>query len=109
MTHLLYACILDEKLEKIEAQLIAECVAAFQSNQAKVPSLTEYTFPCIILNGLCPYFYQIKVTTELSELIKQGLYCSCYCKALQVLLFFRSSNLRPASHSKIDNGKISSE
>ncbi len=48
-------------MEDIEAQLLAEAVAAFQVNCNYIKTLVEQTFPCIILNGMCPYFYKVKV------------------------------------------------
>lgn len=62
-----------------EAQIIAEAIAAFQSNNRArdaigLPRLTEMVFPCITMIGTRPMFYQIPVTSALSEAVITAQY-----------------------------------
>ncbi|KAK0466984.1 uncharacterized protein EV420DRAFT_1260734, partial [Desarmillaria tabescens] len=63
-----------------EPQLIAEAIAAFQSNNARRTHVLGQnpipveTIPGITLKGSSPIFYKIPITTELAESVALGLY-----------------------------------
>ncbi|KXN65745.1 hypothetical protein CONCODRAFT_44302 [Conidiobolus coronatus NRRL 28638] len=63
-----------------EPQLVAEAIAAFQyNNKTRVKELqlspvSEYIFPCITLIGTVPTFYKIKVTIDLSNAVRYGIF-----------------------------------
>ena len=59
-----------------EPQLVTEAIAAFQTNNAiraikqRVDPLDSQVFPCIVMIGTFPWFYKIKVTTELDQCVQ---------------------------------------
>jgi hypothetical protein len=63
-----------------EPQLIAEAIAAFQYNNAKVVNdllldpLPSVSFAGITMTGTFPRFYKIKVTADLDYCVRHGLY-----------------------------------
>ncbi|KAF9487797.1 hypothetical protein BDN71DRAFT_578874 [Pleurotus eryngii] len=62
-----------------DAQLIAEAIAAFQSNnvrrrRAGLEELDSKIIPGIIMVGTAPSFFKIPVTEQLSECVAQGQY-----------------------------------
>jgi hypothetical protein len=62
-----------------EPQLIAEAIAAFQSNNQRLQSigrqpLAQKTIPCITMVGSTPTFYKITVTQDLIDAIQIGEY-----------------------------------
>ena len=63
-----------------EPQLVAEAIAAFQSNNAKrvndllLDPLPSMVFPGITMTGTFPRFYKIKVTADLDYCVRHGLY-----------------------------------
>ena len=64
-----------------EAQLIAEAIASFQSNNRQLsrlgqPILIQRTVPGIVLIGTTPTFYKIGVTTALIDAIETASYPS---------------------------------
>jgi len=65
-----------------EPQVIAEAIAAFQSNnriRARLgePQLNSMTIPCITMVGTRPIFYLVPVTRELSEAVATAQYPLC--------------------------------
>jgi hypothetical protein len=70
---------LQEKHADAQAQLIAEAIATFQSNNLKrrytgQPVVEEALIPGIIMIGTSPVFYKIPVTQELSNAVVSGIY-----------------------------------
>jgi hypothetical protein len=62
-----------------EPQVIAEAIAAFQSNNRArqdrhLHMLDKMTIPCIIMVGTLPTFYLVPVTEELSNAVSLGRY-----------------------------------
>jgi hypothetical protein len=63
-----------------EPQLIAEAIAAFQTNNRRrendlfLPPLAEQVFPGIAMIGTFPRFYKIRVTNALERCIRYGEY-----------------------------------
>jgi hypothetical protein len=63
-----------------EPQLIAEAIAAFQTNNTRrtrilgQDSIIHKVMPGITLKGTSPIFYKIPVTTELRQSVALGLY-----------------------------------
>ena len=62
-----------------EAQLIAEAIAAFQSNNkrrilAGLLPLKHHLIPGIVMIGTAPVFYKIRVTKELSDAVIYGTF-----------------------------------
>jgi hypothetical protein len=62
-----------------EPQLIAEAIAAFQYNNARLQSIQEHPFqemtiPGIIMIGSTPTFYKIKITQDLVDAIETSQY-----------------------------------
>lgn len=63
----------------VEAQVVAEAIAAFQFNNTKrgdsgLPFLNSMTIPCITMSGTRPTFYLVPVTQDLSNAVIQGHY-----------------------------------
>ncbi|KAF8332395.1 uncharacterized protein EI90DRAFT_3055506 [Cantharellus anzutake] len=73
-----------------EAQLIAEAIAAFDTNnkqrvRADLDSLDEKIMPGITMMGTAPTFYKIPVTNDLQQHVAQGTYppnptCVMFCQ-----------------------------
>ncbi|KAF8884118.1 hypothetical protein BD779DRAFT_1674210 [Infundibulicybe gibba] len=67
-------------LQDPEAQLIAEAIAAFQTNNKKrtdqlfLDPLEECIFPGITMFRTFPRFYKIRVTAELDQCVRHGTY-----------------------------------
>ncbi|KAF8799454.1 hypothetical protein BYT27DRAFT_7263917 [Phlegmacium glaucopus] len=64
-----------------EAQVVAEAIAAFQSNNMKrgdsgLPLLNSMTIPCITMSGTRPAFYPVPVTQDLSNAVILGCYAA---------------------------------
>ncbi|PPQ68891.1 hypothetical protein CVT25_009014 [Psilocybe cyanescens] len=62
-----------------EAQLIAEAVAAFQSNNKKrflagLDLVLDVIIPGIVMIGTAPLFYKIRVTKELADAVMYGAF-----------------------------------
>jgi len=62
-----------------EAQVVAEAISAFQSNNAKreasgLPFLNAMTIPCITMTGTCPTFYLVPVSQNTSDAVILGEY-----------------------------------
>jgi len=62
-----------------EAQLIAEAIAAFQSNNkelvlAGLPPIKQRLIPGIVMNGTAPVFYKILVTRDLADAVMFGVF-----------------------------------
>ena len=60
-----------------EPPLIAEAIAAFQSNnQSRIkmglPALDKMSIPCITVEGTRPLFYKVPVTQRLSDCVTLG-------------------------------------
>ncbi|KAF8952385.1 hypothetical protein BDZ97DRAFT_2083535 [Flammula alnicola] len=71
-----------------EPQVVAEAIAAFQSNNVKrrasgLPPLNAMTIPCITMTGTRPTFYLVPVTPELSDAIILGQYPATQTQVLQ--------------------------
>ena len=71
-----------------EAQVVAEAIAAFQSNNAKrgasgLPPLNAMTIPCITMTGTRPTFYLVPVTQNLSDAIILGQYPATQTQVLK--------------------------
>ncbi|KXN69568.1 hypothetical protein CONCODRAFT_71370 [Conidiobolus coronatus NRRL 28638] len=65
------------KIRDVEAQVIAEAIAAYQYNRNKDmlahrPEVLEQQFPCIVMFGAYPMFYLITVTNMLSQAVASG-------------------------------------
>ncbi|KAG7091418.1 hypothetical protein E1B28_010454 [Marasmius oreades] len=72
----------------VEAQVIAEAIAAFQSNNDKrtrrwLDPLQSMTIPCITMIGTLPTFYLVPVTRELSAAVISGEYPATPTQVLQ--------------------------
>ncbi|KAI0255664.1 hypothetical protein BJV78DRAFT_1177683 [Lactifluus subvellereus] len=62
-----------------EPQVIAGAIATFQHNNRKrafldLPTLDMMTIPCITMVGTRPFFYQVPVTSQLSNSVITGQY-----------------------------------
>jgi len=62
-----------------EPQVIAEAIAAFQHNNRKradsgLPDLDMMTISCITMVRAKPFFYQVPVTSQLSDCVISGQY-----------------------------------
>ena len=62
-----------------EAQVIAEAIAAFQTNNlrramAGQPTVNAQVMPAITMNGTAPTFYKVDVTSALVEAIEGAQY-----------------------------------
>jgi hypothetical protein len=71
-----------------EPQVVAEAIAAFQSNNAKrgasgLPPLNAMTIPCITMTGTRPTFYLVPVTQELNDAIILGQYPATQTQVLK--------------------------
>jgi hypothetical protein len=64
-----------------EPQVIVEAIATFQHNNRKrkdldLSPLDMMSIPCITMVGTRPFFYQVPVTSQLSECVITGRYPS---------------------------------
>ncbi|PPQ78413.1 hypothetical protein CVT25_011889 [Psilocybe cyanescens] len=62
-----------------EAQLVAEAIAAFQSNNKKrflagIDPVLDVLIPGIVMIGTAPIFYKIRVTKELADAVMYGIF-----------------------------------
>ncbi|KAF8547821.1 hypothetical protein OG21DRAFT_1568057, partial [Imleria badia] len=68
------------KLQGPEPQLVAEAIAAFQTNNRKrkdklfLDPLEEQVFAGITMSGTFHRFYKIRVTAELDRCVRYGTY-----------------------------------
>ncbi|TFK29010.1 hypothetical protein FA15DRAFT_691481 [Coprinopsis marcescibilis] len=72
----------------VEAQVVAEAIAAFQFNNGKRADngrsiLEAMTIPCITMSGTTPTFYLVPVTKELSDAVITGHYPTSPTHALK--------------------------
>ncbi|KAI7861879.1 hypothetical protein K492DRAFT_102187, partial [Lichtheimia hyalospora FSU 10163] len=62
-----------------ESQMVAEAIAAFQTNNRTrrnqgIPEENNVIFPCIIMLGTYPIFYLFEITKELADNVMFGTY-----------------------------------
>lgn len=70
---------MDFDLRITESQMVAEAIAAFQTNNRNrrnqgIPEENNVVFPCIIMLGTYPIFYLFEITKELADNIMFGIY-----------------------------------
>jgi hypothetical protein len=80
----------DTAVFEVEAQVVAEAIAAFQYNNAKRaengrPTLEAMTIPCISMSGTTPTFYLVPVTKELSDAVITGQYPTSQTQVLKCI------------------------
>ena len=83
--------IFDERATyKVEAQVVAEAIAAFQYNNVKraengLPTLDAMTIHCITMSGTTPTFYLVPVTKELSDAVITAQYPTSQTQVLKCI------------------------